>query len=172
MKEKASSFQLLEPNRPEALVPDSWVEPWMVFTAAALLLALALGVGFLIFRRRKAPPIDQSAVRRVAYQEAGTALERMKALQARDAAVQSSLILRRYLARAANDPALFETHEEFVSRHDALRSLNDDARRKSETGFSRLASLKYAAEIPELDPSQVVNESRELLETLHHGFAA
>ncbi|MEO5716173.1 MAG: hypothetical protein ABIT37_22020 [Luteolibacter sp.] len=170
MKEKTSSFELLEPTRPEALVPDSWVEPWMMFTAAGLLVVFA--AVFLILRKKKATAVDPLAARKAAYQEAGTALEKMKALQARDAAVQSSLILRKYLALAANDPALFETHEEFVSRHDSLKALNEDARRKSETGFTRLAALKYAAEIPDLKPSEVVNESRELLETLHHGFAA
>jgi len=169
MKEKTSSFQLLEPTRPEALVPDSVVEPWMILTAAAVLLVLV--VVFLIFRKRKAAA-DPLAARNAAYQEAGGALGKMNALQARDAAVQSSLILRKYLSVAADDPALFETHEEFVSRHDALKALNEDARRKSESGFARLASLKYAAEIPDLNPSEVVHESRELLETLHHGFAA
>lgn len=172
MKEKTSSFELLEPTRPEALVPDSLIEPWMIITTAGLLTVVALVVAIWIFRRRKSPPLDPLAVRKAAYQEAGAALEKIDALQARDAAVQSSLILRRYLARTANDPALFETHEEFISRHDALKALNEDTRRKSETGFSRLASLKYAAEIPDLTPTEVIDESRLLLETLHHGFAA
>jgi len=41
--------------------------------------------------------------------------------------VLASLILREYLSSAAGDPALFETHEEFISRHDALQSLTPDA---------------------------------------------
>ncbi len=172
MNEKTTNFQLMEPTRPEALVPDSLIEPWMMVSLCILLVAILAVVAFLIFRRHKAPPVDLLAMRRAAYQEAGSALAALTAPQARDAAVQSSLILRRYLARAANDPALFETHEEFVSRHDALKALSEEARSKSESGFTRLASLKYAAEIPDLSPSVVVSESRELLETLHHGFAA
>jgi hypothetical protein len=67
---------------------------------------------------------------------------------------------------------LFETHEEFVSRHDALLALTPEARAATETGFTRLAALKYAPEIPDAVPAEVVAESRALLETLHHGFAA
>ena len=169
MNEKSGNFELLEPARPEALVPDSLLEPWMIPAAVALLLAIT---AYLIFRKRKSPAGDPLAARKAAYQDAAAALEKINSLQARDAAVQSSLILRKYLSLAANDPALFETHEEFISRHDALQALTHDARNAAETGFARLASLKYAAEIPDLSPLDVVTESRALLETLHHGFAA
>lgn len=84
----------------------------------------------------------------------------------------SSLILRKYLSAAANDPALFETHEEFISRHDSLQALKPEARAAAEAGFTRLASLKYAPEIQEDAPAQVIADSRALLETLHQGFAA
>ena len=169
MNEKTANFELLEPARPEDLIPDSRVEPWMIISAIALLLVVAV---ILIFRKRKPVPVDPLAARNAAYQDAETALAKMTAQQSRDAAVQTSLILRKYLSLAADDPALFETHEEFISRRDALNTLTDDARKASETGFTRLASLKYAAEIPDVSPQDVVTESRALLETLHHGFRA
>ena len=169
MNETKRSFELLEPTSPEALVPDSRLEPWMFI--AAIVLVLVLGV-VIAFWKKKPVVIDPLAIRKAAYQDAATGLESISAPNARDAAVQSSLILRRYLSVAANDPALFETHEEFISRHDALSLLTDDARAASEAGFSRLASLKYAAEIPEANPADVVARSRVLLDTLHHGFRA
>jgi hypothetical protein len=169
MKEQPANFELLEPASPEALVPDSWVEPWMVLTAVGLLLILG---AWLIFRNKKPAAANPRAIRNAAYQVALAGLEKINALQARDAAVHCSLILRRYLSVAANDPALFETHEEFISRHDALNALTEAARKASEGGFTRLASLKYAAEIPDVSPLDVVTESRALLETLHHGFHA
>jgi hypothetical protein len=169
MKDKPANFELLEPASPEALVPDSWVEPWMALTAVGLLLIIA---AWFAFRKKKPAAIDPQIIRNAAYHEALAGLEKITALQARDAAVQCSLILRRYLSVAANDPALFETHEEFISRHDALNALTEAARKTSESGFSRLASIKYAAEVPDVSPLEVATESRSLLETLHHGFHA
>ncbi len=157
----------MEPASPEALMPEHGLWPWFL-VAAAVMVAVALLTHFT--RRRK--PFDSHAVRDAAFVEASTALAATTTDNARDAAVQSSLILRKYLASAAGDPALFETHEEFVSRHDALLALTPEARAATETGFTRLAALKYAPEIPDAVPAEVVAESRALLETLHHGFAA
>ncbi|MEO8615680.1 MAG: hypothetical protein ABI600_11110 [Luteolibacter sp.] len=159
----------MEPAHPEALVPDSQWEPWMLPAAVALLLVITL---WIILWKRKKPASDPLAIRNAAYQEAADALDKITAAQGRDAAVLASLILRKYLSTAADDPALFETHEEFISRHDGLKALTMDARQAAEAGFTRLASLKYAAEVPDAVPLEVVGECRLLLETLHHGFAA
>lgn len=169
MNEKSGSFELLEPGLPEALVPDSWVEPWMIAAAVALLV-VALAV--LILKKKKPAPLDPLAIRMAAYEEATAGLGEIDAIPARDAAVRSSLILRKYLSVAAGDPALFETHEETISRHDALKDFSEEARATTCRGFARLASLKYAAEIPDAAASEIVAESRALLETLHHGFRA
>lgn len=158
----------MEPVSPEMLVPDHGLWPW--FTAAAVVIALGMAV--MVYVRRKKPVFDPRAVREAAFADACAALAGVATDDVRDAAVRSSLILRKYLAAAAGDPALFETHEEFVSRHDALQALKADARAATETGFTRLAALKYAPEIPTAVPAEVVAESRALLETLHHGFAA
>ena len=40
MNEKSGSFELFEPSPPGALVPDSWVEPWMIAAVVALLSLL------------------------------------------------------------------------------------------------------------------------------------
>ena len=65
---------------------------------------------------------------------------------------------------------MFETHEEFISRHDSLQALTAEARAAAEAAFTRLASLKYAEEIPDDDPAEVIADARKLLETLHQGF--
>ncbi len=169
MKAKSVSFELMEPAHPEALVPDSQLEQWMLPSAVALLLVLALCI---IFWKRKKPTPDPHALRNAAYQDAVAALDKITVTQGRDAAVLTSLILRKYLSSAAGDPALFETHEEFISRHDGLKAFTPDARKAAEDGFARLVSLKYAASVPDADSLLVVDECRLLLETLHHGFAA
>ena len=86
------------------------------------------------------------------------------------AAVLASLTLRDYLATAADDPALFETHEEFIARHDSLAALTEKARAAAAAGFSRLAALKYAAEPPASTASLVIESARTLLDELHRGF--
>lgn len=169
MNEKSATFELLEPASPEALVPASWLEPWMMVVAVLLVIALLL---VMILKKKKVAALDPLAVRQAAHAEAAAALDKIGAVPARDAAVQSSLILRRYLSVVAGDPALFETHEEYVSRHEALKNFSDDARSAAGLGFSRLAAMKYAAETPDIATEQVISGSHTLLEILHHGIQA
>jgi hypothetical protein len=168
MDGQTTGFELIEPASPEALVPTHELSLWLV---AAAVLTLLLLVIVLISRNRKPTTANLMAKRMAAFSAAKSALESITAATCRDAALRSSLILRNYLAVAANDPALFETHEEFIARHDSLQALTPSARAAAEAGFTRLASLKYAPEIPDADPSDVVAESLSLLETLHQGFA-
>jgi hypothetical protein len=107
----------------------------------------------------------------LAFREADAGLAALAAPTARGAAVQVSLILRTYLSLAAHDPALFETHEEFIARSDSLKVLTAAAQTACREGFARLAALKYAPELPAADPAAVAVEARHLLTTLHRGFA-
>jgi hypothetical protein len=169
MNEKSGSFELMEPPSPEALVPDSWVEPWMV--AVAVLLVLGM-MAVLLFKKNKPATFNPQAVRDAAHAEAAAALGKIDSTRARDAAVRTSLILRKYLSLAAGDPALFETHEETLSRHEAFKDFSEEARQAAGAGFSRLAALKYAADVPDVATADVISESQALLEILHHGLKA
>ncbi len=169
MNEKSGNFELLEPVSPESLVPDSWVEPWMIVVAVLLVIAL---LAVLIFKKKPVASIDPRAVREAARAEAAAALDLIGSLPARQAAVQASLILRKYLSVAAGDPALFETHEEYISRHEALKNFSEEARESASLGFSSLAAMKYAADTPAMPTSQVISGSHTLLKTLHHGSLA
>lgn len=169
MEEKtpAPNLQLQEPLSPESLVPATdltWL--WVGLGVLVLIILLA---AFLRKKRGPAAP-DPKAARVAAYRRALKAFETVEAPTAREAAVQSSLILRRFLAEAAGDPSLFETHEEFISRQNALKVLSEGARDACAQGFSQLARLKYAPRVPAEDPVTVVTESRQLLETLNKGF--
>jgi hypothetical protein len=171
MSEETLNFSLREPVSPEALVPDSRLEPWMIFVTIATILIITLAV-FAIRRRQQTARSQPAAARDAAYALACAALEKTAPLGARDSAVQSSLALRTYLASAAADPALFETHEEFIGRHDSLKALTENVRQAAENGFNRLATLKYAATLPSIDAAEIRREAYELLTTLHHGFSA
>jgi hypothetical protein len=168
MPETDPRLQFAAPPSPEALLPAYGLWPWWVAGGMLLLLAIVA----IIRTRRKKTVYDPVAARNAAFQEALAAMKEASAENPREAAVKTSLILRRYLSTAASDPALFETHEEFISRHDALQALTPDARHATESGFSRLAALKYAPETPEADPKTVIAESTSLLQTIHIGFAA
>ena len=162
------ALELLEPASPEILLPSSGWGPWLA--AAALLVVLA-GIGWWWWRRRKPPADVPGARRQAAFAEACAALAMIPTTEVREAAVLASLILRRYLSVAAGDPALYETHEEFVARHDALLALAPEVRAATVVGFDRLAALKYAPVIAAAAAVEVIADARALLETLHHGFA-
>lgn len=162
------TFDLREPAAPDRLLPhDEFLAGLLIATALALVLLVAWQVWQR--QRRRSSKHLQSA-RDLAYKEATSSLERIAAAEARAAAVQASLILRKYLSLAAADPALFETHEEFISRHDALQPLTETARAACTAGFARLAALKYAPTGADLAGATVVADAHELLETLHRGF--
>lgn len=168
MNGKPKALELLEPASPEALVPDYGLWPWLAAAVLVILLGIAL---WMFLRKRKPAGADLAAIRKAALADAQNALDKLAPGSCRETAVMTSLILRKYLSAAANDPALFETHEEFVSRHDSLQDLTPDARAAAENGFTRLAALKYAPQVPAAEPQQIITESRGLLETLHRGFA-
>ena len=168
MAEENVSFELREPEMPERLLPHDVIPP--LWLGLGLVAAVALAVLLVRHFRRPSSPSSQS-VRELAFREALAGLGRLAAPTARSAAVQASLILRTYLSLAAHDPALFETHEEFIARSDSLKVLTEAAQAACRDGFARLAALKYAPELPDMDPAAVVADARGLLETLHQGFA-
>lgn len=168
MNGEDTRLALQESAAPLELIPDHGLWPWWLAAGIIVLLAAAV---LIYLKLRKPAAVDIVAIRESAFRDARDALRECRAADAREAAVQSSLILRKYLSIAAADPALYETHEEFISRQDALQALGTDARAAAEAGFTSLATLKYAPAPPGKPAAEVITESRSLLETLHHGFA-
>ncbi len=120
---------------------------------------------------RKKGPIDPLTLRRQAYEAALRSINEAPSSDGREAATLASMILRRYLATVSGDPALFETHEEFIARRDSLKSLAEEAREAARVQFDRLAALKYSKDIRAADSAPIFESSRALLETLHRAFA-
>lgn len=170
MNEESATLELRDAAIPDALMPGYALEWWWLVLGIFILIALLVTVMLRV--RGKAPPPTRAIQRESAFREALAALMAGTPADARAAAVLSSLAVRKYLSVAAEDPALYETHEEFITRHDALNAFKPDARAAAESGFTRLAAMKYAPHQPDATPENVITESRALLETLHHGFAA
>ncbi|MEI6674921.1 MAG: hypothetical protein WCO57_07065 [Verrucomicrobiota bacterium] len=167
MGEEHTTFELKEPASPEFMLPRDYSTAGWIGAALAVLVLLG---AWHLWRTRRQRPSHPQALRNLAFKEAVKALDQINTPHARKAAVQASLILRKYLSRAANDPALFETHEEFISRHDALHTLTEAGRAGCAAGFAQLAALKYAPQDPDLAPPAVVSAARVLLDNLHRGF--
>ena len=108
----------------------------------------------------------------IPHDEAIAALAVCPAEERTPAATECSLILRRYLVALTGDPALFETHEEWVSRHDAIENLDADLQQQTRSLFSQLAEWKYAPADHGDEPSVVIEHSRNLLEALNREAVA
>ena len=165
MEKKGKSLELAEPRDAIDLVPTWDPQLWWVFAAVAVIAAIVFLV--LLLLRRK-PTVDASKEKREAYLEAKAALSGDAVTEPRESAIRVSMILRRYLARSMNEPALFETHEEFIARHDGLKDLPDAL--KSEVGdfFSMLATTKYAPDdIVSVDANSSQTAGAAILERIH-----
>jgi len=169
MANDTASFDLKEPAPPEPLLPVDPPSLWWFVLIGLLLVVIVLG-GWFHQRQRRARQADPHALRQQAFRDAQTALAGINATTARGAAIQVSLILRRYLAAAVMDPSLYETHEEFIARSDSLKALTEPARDACHTGFAALAAVKYSSQESDQAPAALIDGARGLLETLHRGF--
>ncbi len=148
----------------EPLLPDPSLPPWAWVAISLAIFALIALVVFL--RRSKTVAADPRLAREEAYRRAQQELEAAPGGGMQEAATRVSVTLRRYLASVSGDPALFETHEEFISRHAALASYPEDLRKLTAEGFSHLARLKYGRESSG-DPVALFSAARQLLDRLH-----
>ena len=167
MAATSTGLELMEPASPEALLPDHAWWPWVTVIAVVLLVVLLLGL-----RKKKSPAVSPAAIHRAAYAKALAAIDQITTTDARAAAVQCSLILRQYLAATTADPALYETNEEFAARHDALPTFTAATRVAATACFNNLAAVKYAPGQPAVTSAEITAQVGDMLETLHHGFAA
>ncbi|MFN5638055.1 MAG: hypothetical protein ACK5AA_00755, partial [Akkermansiaceae bacterium] len=122
------------------LVPNWELEWWHIVLSASILI-FAIFLGYLFLRKSKIQYPNQSKL--LAYQDALSGLEKLDASIGKENVIIVSLVLRQYLAKAMNEPALYETHEEFIGRHDAIKGLSEDLKLEITNYFSKLAAIKY-----------------------------
>lgn len=159
--------QLHDIADPRPLLPGIHVPLWFWICLAVILAALLTAVGLFLLRRRPeaGPPEPDS------YSESRRALERLRdSLSGRslaEVATEASLIMRHYLASALQEPALYETHEEFLLRADALDGLPAGARERLAPLLDRLAEAKYSPSAPDRQSAAgLVDASLEVLQGL------
>lgn len=155
-------YQLRDPLPADPFLPGPEL-PWWLWVLAALAAVTFVTLLLLLIRKpRRQAGIDVSAARR-------QALAALDAIDpsggASEVATGISLAFRRLLADILGDPALFETHEEFLAREATLDGLPNDQRRQTRDLFATLARLKYGPDT-EADTSSLFTESRNLLQNL------
>ena len=139
---KDDTFTLKDPVPADPLLPDPGLPLW-AWGLIGLAVVAVIAAAVILLRRKTPGMVDPDRVREEAYRRALAELEGRSGETMQQAATAVSIALRRYLAVVSGDPALFETHEEFVARHESLASYPEDLRKTTAEGFSHLARLKY-----------------------------
>ena len=126
------------------LVQEFWIPlAW----GCALIIPLAALSAWLLYRRSQRSIVTGPTP----LQEALTALAELENQlpPMRECALRLSMILRSYLAGKTQDPALYETHEEFSQRMDSLTHVPVSCQLETRDLLEHLAEFKYAGETAE-----------------------
>ncbi len=128
---------------PTPLLPGVPV-PWWGWLLLGLVVTAAVTLALLLRRRARD---NRPATGQAIYEKYSISLQELRSnLEGRtlaSIATDASLAVRGYLAESLAEPVLFETHEEFVLRADALESLPAGARERLAPLLESLAECKY-----------------------------
>ncbi len=124
---------------------------WIIVLASILILSL----GYLIYwfsKRKRSPqaPPPPFTLKEALHELTG--IEK-QTLSSNEQATEISLLMRRFLMIHFEDPALYETHEEYLKRGHGLEHLPKASHQQLSDYLSELASIKYHG--PTDDPSQI-----------------
>lgn len=165
MAETKTKFELAESHDAMDLVPTWELEWWWIALPAGGVILLIVLVWFLL---KKSKGQDLHQAKREAYHQAITELAKLDASLGKENVIMVSLVMRKYLAKSMNEPALYETHEEFIGRHDAIKDLNDELKTDIAGYFSELAAIKYGpVEDMVFHVEDLKHRSVKLLERIH-----
>lgn len=170
MDASQEDIRFVETSATDALMPTSL--GWEILVILGLLLLFALILTWIVRHRHQKNVAGSQNPIKSAYNEALEALAVCPTESETLVATECSLIMRRYLAVVAVDPALFETHEEWIARHNAVKSLSDPLKAHIHQLFEQLAEWKYVPSNHGDDPAMMVDRSRNLLEAIHQEAVA
>lgn len=151
---------------PDSFMDQVWLTPlgWSLLATLAVVL-IALAVWLMVRKKRPAPPLPTQE------ELALSAIDRLEAdlPPLRECSLRLSMILRSFLTGEAKDPALFETHQEFNLRVDALSSLPEPVQQPTRELLEIMAEIKYAGDVPQdRDKArQLCEDTRALIERIH-----
>ena len=159
----------------DPVTPEGYLSPeglgsleWTLIVAGVILLA-GLIAWWIVMRKKPAaqpPTAAEKALAEIAD------LETYKP-SLKECALRLSLILRQYISGNTDDPALYETHQEFNLRVDSLSSLPDTLQNYTRQLLDYMAALKYEADPPqdEAIARQIINDTRKLIGDIEQATA-
>ena len=137
-------------------------QTWWFLLAVGIGIILLVVIIYFIFRKK-----SETKRRKTLLDKARERLKQLKSEaegeQPQTIAIRISLIIRQYLEAAFNDPALFETNEEFTLRPHALEKLHPDSRVAVTTHLAELSQLKYAPDASSDHISGLIDQAGEIL---------
>ncbi len=137
---------------------------WLWWIVVALAAAL-MPIFYLLWRRKRHSAPQPPSAEEVAFNSLRRLEEESSSL--RECSLQLSLILRNYLRGRLQDPALYETHEEFSQRIDSLAAVPATRREETRKLLEELAELKYNApdnEHMDERTASLIARTRDLIE--------
>lgn len=105
---------------------------------ALILAALALVLWLRCKKKKAIPPITPEEIALRKLRDLETNLPPLK-----ECSLELSMVLRSFLTGKAQDPALYETHEEFSMRMDSLSGLPASCQSGIRLLLEELAAMKY-----------------------------
>ena len=150
---------------PTEFIPEPST-PWWIWALVALGVLLLLLALWLIIRHKKS-----TSSRHTLLDEARAKLSELRSQSAKlspeHIATKTSIIIRNYLETAFNDPAIFETNEEFTLRTNALKALHPDTKMQITHHLQQLSELKYEPHTDSASANQracsLIDEADKLL---------
>lgn len=134
------SIPVLEDGPPAEALEPTGISAWLLWGGIiGVLLAVTLAAYFIQRAKRNRP--QGPTAEEIAMQKLSELRNRHP--DTRTCSLELSLILREYLTGKMQDPALYETHEEFSQRLDALASIPAECQYSVRTLLEKSAELKY-----------------------------
>ena len=132
--------------------------PWYLWAIAALVLVAGIILITFLLRGRAKPTTsaDIEEMYGTSRKFLEGLLDKINDLPLSHIASDASFAVRGYLAACLSEPALFETHEEFLLREDALEQLPAGSRDRLNPLLEELATLKYSPSTPDPAASETL----------------
>lgn len=158
---------------PRAFLPDPapWWQSWWGLLAMAFSVMLIGLILYFIFSRK-----SKTNLRKTLLDRARERLDHLKseadAEEPQTIATRISIIIRQYLEAAFDDPALFETNEEFSLRPHALEKLHPDSRKPVTDHLNELSQLKYVPSTHTEHISDLIDQAGHILAHIELNISA
>ncbi len=153
---------------PTPHLPGVAIPVWIWALLALGLLAIALLILAAILLRGKGPAVKSiEDVYKISRKQLKALRENVDDSPLAEIATQASFAIRYYLAACLGEPALFETHEEFTLRADALDRLPAGSREHLNPLLEKLAECKYGPSTQDADQANaLLDQCLEVLQGL------